>query len=344
MKKRNIVIVVVFAAAIAAVILVPRGVGGGTSPGGAELSRGAPPAAGPGMPAGPSIPTETRQAFTVRSTKVIREDLQTYLELNGEVDFVAKLDVYPDTAGRMEWLSAQPGDRVTKGQLLARVDPSRPGERYELSPVYAPTAGTVVAVNLAEGATLSTATAIMRIAKSDELEISARVNEREIAVLKAGLKASLSLEAWPGISFPATVKRVSPVVDPTSRTKEIILKLDQADSRVNAGMFAKIRLDTSLHRNLTTVPTNAVVSYYDERYVWVLEADSTVQRRVVIPGVSVDGRTAIRTGLTEGERIILEGTQVLSEGAAVRDVASTSASSSAAPATAAVTGTAGGAQ
>ena len=294
----------------------------------------------------------TRQAFTVRSTPVIQEDLQAYLELNGEVDFVAKLDVYPDTSGRVEWLSVQPGDRVRKGQLLARVDPSRPGERYELSPVYAPTAGTVVAVNLAVGSTLSTSTAIMRIARSDELEIIARVNEREIAVLKNGLKASLSLEAWPGIRFPATVTRVSPVVDPASRTKEIILKLDQIDSRVNAGMFAKIRLDTSLHRTLITVPTNAVASHYDERYVWVLQKDNTVQRRVVISGVSIDGRTAIRTGLTKGELVIIEGIQVLSDGATVRDVASTSTRSSAVSSTsssadsapAAVTGNAGGGQ
>ena len=254
MRKRNIFIIVVFAAAIAAVILIPKSSGSGRS-------------AGPGMPTGSIGTTGKGQAFTVRSTPVIQEDLQSYLELNGEVDFVAKLDVYPDTSGRIEWLSVQPGDKVKKGQLLARVDPSRPGERYELSPVYAPAAGTIVSVNLAEGATLSTATAILRIARSDELEISARVNEREIAVLKAGLKASLSLEAWPGIRFPATVTRVSPVVDPTSRTKEIILKLDQVDSRVNAGMFAKIRLDTMLHRNLTTVPANAVVSHYDERTV-----------------------------------------------------------------------------
>jgi multidrug efflux pump subunit AcrA (membrane-fusion protein) len=346
MKKRNIFIIVVFTAAIVAVILLPQGLGGDTSANSTALPQGEPMAAGSGFPAGARTTAGTRQAFTVRSTPVIQEDLQAYLELNGEVDFVAKLDVYPDTSGRVEWLSVQPGDRVSKGQLLARVDPSRPGERYELSPVYSPTAGTVVTVNLAVGSTLSTSTAIMRIARSDELEISAKVNEREIAVLKNGLKARLSLEAWPGISFPATISRISPVVDATSRTKEIILKLDQLDSRVNAGMFAKIRLDTSLHRQLLTVPANAVVSHYDERYVWVLQEDNTVQRRVVVPGVSIDGRTAIRTGLSKGELVITEGIQVLSDGATVRDVAITSAQSSAASskdsATGAISGSAGG--
>lgn len=346
MKKRNIFIIVVFAAAIAAVVLIPKGSSSGTSANGAGQSRGAPAPAGTGLPTGLGMPagsmsaTGSRQAFTVRSTPVIQEDLQSYLELNGEVDFIAKLDVFPDTSGRIEWLSVQPGDYVKKGQLLARVDPSRPGERYELSPVYAPAAGTIVVVNLAEGATLSTSTAIMRIARSDELKISARVNERDIAVLKAGLRAKLSLEAWPGISFPATVSRVSPVVDATSRTKEIILMLDKLDSRINAGMFAKIRLDTTLYRNLVTVPANAVVSYYDERYVWVLLADNTVQRRVVVPGVSIDGRTAIRTGLSKGELVIVEGIQVLGDGASVRDVANVAA----VPGAAAVTGTAGGGQ
>ena len=55
--------------------------------------------------------------------------------------------------------------------------------------------------------------------------------------------------------------------------------------------------------------------------MWVLKEDATVERRPVVVGVSVDGKTAIREGLQGGERVVVEGLQVLSDGAAVRDVA-----------------------
>ena len=63
-------------------------------------------------------------------------------------------------------------------------------------------------------------------------------------LLKIGLKAEISLEAYPEQIFSATVVRVSPVLDAASRTKQVILNFDKKDSRVNAGMFAKVKLYT----------------------------------------------------------------------------------------------------
>ncbi len=316
MKKRNIFILIVVAAAIAALIFIPKG---GQFPGMGQ--------AGPGAPGG--APARARMAFTVRSEVALRGNLQSRLPLNGDIDFAATIDVYPDTAGRIESLEVAIGDRVRRGQRVARIDPSRPGERYELSPVLAPADGTIVALNLPERASASVQSPIMRIAKSDELEITARVNERDIAVLSPGLKASIGLEAWPGISFPATLTKLSPYVDATSRTKAITLAFDKRDPRINAGMYAKISLDTILHRDLVIVPADAIATRYDETFVWVVKEDATVERRPVQVGVTVDGRTAIREGLAEGERVVVEGLQILSDGAAVRDVATQAAAGNA---------------
>jgi len=307
-KKRNILILIVVAAAIVALIFIPKG---SPFPGGGQ--------GGPGAPG--TAPGRARMAFTIRSEEALRGNLQSRLLLNGDIDFAATIDVYPDTAGRIESLEVKVGDKVKQGQRVARIDPSRPGERYELSPVNAPADGTIVALNLPERASVSVQSPIMRIAKSDELEITARVNERDIAVLVPGLKAMIGLEAWPGVSFAATLTQVSPYVDPASRTKAITLVLDKKDPRVFAGMYAKISLDTVLHRDLVIVSSDAVATRYSETFVWVLKEDATVERRPVVVGVSVDGKTAIREGLQGGERIVVEGLQVLSDGAAVRDVA-----------------------
>jgi multidrug efflux pump subunit AcrA (membrane-fusion protein) len=87
-------------------------------------------------------------------------------------------------------------------------------------------------------------TSLMAISLNENLEINARIPEREIAGLVTGLKAEVSLQAYPGEVFHATVNRVSPVVDSISRTKLINLRFDQEDRRINAGMFARLRLNT----------------------------------------------------------------------------------------------------
>lgn len=314
MKKRNIVIITVIVLGLGALLLAPKlkaTFGGSATAGTAPAAT-----AGPGQ-------NRTRRAttFTVRSQIVKKEDLQSYLDLNGEIDYVAKLDVFADISGRVRSIEAELGSWVQQGQLLARIDPSRPGERYELSPVYAPVAGRLVILNITEGASVNTQSPLMRIARSDELEVLARVNERDIGALKTGLLAKIYLEAWPGLAFPAKVQRIDPMVDPVSRTKSISLVFDASDPRINAGMFPRIRLNTDLHRNSITIPSQAIGSRYDERFVWLIRDDDSVERRLIVLGIQVDGRSQILEGLAEGERVVTEGSQVLSEGAKVLDVA-----------------------
>ena len=70
--------------------------------------------------------------------------------------------------------------------------------------------------------------------------------------------------------FNATVTRVSPVVDAATRTKEIILNFDKKDSRINAGMFAKVRLFTSKYSGHIVVSRDAVVLQDDDSYLFVV--------------------------------------------------------------------------
>ena len=74
------------------------------------------------------------------------------------------------------------------------------------------------------------------------MQVVAKIPERYIADLRIGQKAEVVLKAYPNDVFYANVVRISPVVDPASRTKEIILNFDKKYDKVNAGMFAKVKL------------------------------------------------------------------------------------------------------
>jgi len=297
MRRRNLILTAAFAAIVALLVALPKG------------NKGARP--GPG---------EGESAFRITSVEAQTADMTAYLEMNGDVEADNTVAAYPDIAGKLARLRVELGSIVKKGDLIADVDPSRPGERYAMSPVYAPIRGTVTSTPQKPGATVTTGTAIVEIGDIERLQVVAKVSERDVAVLKKGLKAVVSFEAYPGVEFGATVFRVSPLVDSTSRTKEIYLAFDNPDARINSGMFAKVKLYTTLYKDSVTVPEDAIVQNYDKTYVYVVNGDDTVSKREVRRGITVDGISQVVAGLEPGERVAYQGVTVLSDGAKIKDV------------------------
>ena len=154
----------------------------------------------------------------------------------------------------------------------------------------------------------------------ENLQVTASVPERYVAELKTGLKAEVYLEAYPGVVFTATVSRVSPVVDAATRTKEIILNFDKKDSRINAGMFAKVKLFISKYEGHIAIPKDAVVEQDENSYLYIVNDDNTVSKRVVKLGKSVDGIIQVVDNVMPGERVVVDGMLAISDGVKVYDI------------------------
>jgi multidrug efflux pump subunit AcrA (membrane-fusion protein) len=275
-----------------------------------------------GMAGGGSAKPEAPAAetvFSVRTTTAANRDLQAYLELNGNIVNENQVAVFPDMGGKLVSVNVALGSRTKKGQVIAEVDPSKPGFSYSISPVIAPISGTVVGVPLSVGATVSASSVIVTIADSRRLEIEAHIPEREVGQLREGLGAEITLAAFPGEIFQARVSQVSPMLDANSRTKRIVLDFVVQDNRINAGMFAGIKLNTRNYKNVIAVPAESVVELRGVNGVYAL--DDSGERalfREIQAGVTVDGETEIRSGLEAGALVVVQGQQFLTDGAKVR--------------------------
>lgn len=311
-KTKNTLIII----SIAAVALLAALVG-------INISKKKGGAGGPGMPGkGGFGGGRGNTTFTVRSVEAKTETLTDYVITNGEVQSQSAVEVFPSMGGKVAQINVMLGSHVNRGDVIAKVDPSEPGTRYALSPVEAPISGSIVSSPMKVGTKVTTNSAITMIGDVDNLQVSAPVPERFVAELKTGLKAEVTLEAYPGVVFTATVSRVSPVVDATTRTKEIILNFDKKDSRVNAGMFAKIKLYTTKYADKLVVPADAVVTNDNgASYLFVVNDNYTVSRREVETGKSVDSLIQVTDNLVAGERVVYEGMLSLSDGAKVNDLA-----------------------
>ena len=266
------------------------------------------------------LPKAEETVYTVKTQKLERTNLQEYLRVNGTVKAENSISVYPDMAGKLTRVPVTLGSYVKKGQVIAEVDPSSPGSYYTTSPVYAPISGYITSLPLTTGTTVTTSSEIAIIGNINNLQIECKIPESKIAVLKNGLVAHVGLEAYKGEVFPAHIFRISPIVDETSRTKQVYLIFDTNDSRINAGMYVKMLLDTVLHENVITVPTDCIVSENTKSFVYVYNSDGTVSKREIKTGAMVDGVAEVTQGLDEGESVVVSGMQVLSDGVKVKEV------------------------
>lgn len=279
-------------------------------------------AGGPGKGGGRGRGGTGNTIFTVRSAEAVKKTLNDYVITNGEVESQSAVEVFPSMGGKVQQINVLLGSQVKKGDVIAKIDPSEPGTKYALSPVEAPISGSIVSTPLKVGTKVTTNSAVTMIGDIDNLQISASVPERYVSELKTGLKAEITVEAYPDVIFMATVSRVSPVVDAATRTKQVIMNFDKKDSRVNAGMFAKVKLYTSKYSGKLVVPSDAIITNDDDvSYLFVVNDDYTVSRRTVKTGKSIDGMIQVTDNLMAGERVVYEGMLSLSDGANVNDLA-----------------------
>jgi multidrug efflux pump subunit AcrA (membrane-fusion protein) len=255
--------------------------------------------------------------FSVKAAQAGIHTLAAILEINGDIVSGRQAEVFPDTSGKLTSVRVSLGSRVHKGDIIAYLDPSKPGMNYMPSPVSAPISGTISSMPVSTGMTVGPGTSITTISVMEDLEIIARIPEREIAGLEEGLKADVTLQAYPGEIFTATVVHVSPILDSASRTKLITLRFDRNDPRINAGMFARIRINTKNYPDTLAIPAEAVMDKHGVRTVFV-SREGKAELREITTGVTIDGLTEIKSGLRAGEIVVIQGQQLLSDGVAVR--------------------------
>lgn len=263
--------------------------------------------------------------FAVNAYKAVPRTLDDYLEFGGNVQAASSVDIFPDVqSGKISKLYVKIGDKVKKDEVVAEVDASRPGMDYKSSPVKAPVSGTITSFPLNVGSTVSAQTSIGKISSTGKLEIKTNVAERFISRISMYQKAELTFDAYPGEKFPATLVEIDPVLDTSSRTLGIKLIQEPTDSRLRAGMYARIKLVTDSKKNTIVIPNNVVVTRNEEDIVYIIDPQTnTVKASPVKKGIRVDDKQEITMGIAPGDLVVIKGQALLTDGAKVNIVSIT---------------------
>jgi multidrug efflux pump subunit AcrA (membrane-fusion protein) len=278
-------------------------------------------------PFGGKKPADTGPTvFAVNTTRTVRGQIRDYLAVSGDIVAGSTVDAYSDVAGKITKLYVSVGSRVQKDDPIAEVDPSKPGMTFVPGVAKAPISGTIVALPAQLGMTISQAVPVARLSGSGALELRTYVAERFISKMRLGLGAEITLDAYPGLVFRGRIKELSPVVDTVSRTMEVRLSVDNSESRLKAGMFAKVKIITKEKNDIVKIPAAAVVRRFGEDYVFSVETDAAdpaftvARKRQVTAGILIDDQLEILQGLDADEEIVIRGQTLLDEGSRVNVV------------------------
>ncbi|MEK7585076.1 MAG: efflux RND transporter periplasmic adaptor subunit [Patescibacteria group bacterium] len=189
----------------------------------------------------------------------------------------------------------------------AESDLAEAREDYADSFLRAPFGGTVTSVEPEVGELISASEAVVSMISFDELNLEANVPEADVAKIKVGDSARVTLDAYGGDEvFNATVQSIDPaaeVIDGVA-TYRTVLHFLTPNTKIKSGMTAEIDITGERRENVLAVPQRAVVNEIDRKFVHVRRGGVVVEQEVQTGFRGADGRVEITSGLTAGDEVV----------------------------------------
>lgn len=195
--------------------------------------------------------------------------------------------------------------------------------RLSYTVIRAPFAGRLGLRRVSVGSLVGPETEITTLDDTALIKLDFAVPEIFLARLEAGLPIVARSAAYPDRTFEGIVSSVDSRVDPVSRTVTVRALLENDQRLLRAGMFLTVSLLREDIRSLL-IPEQAIVPDQSRQFVWVVDENETAHFREVNTGRRRPGQVEILSGLEEGERVIIAGTQKARDGQPVTVITETS--------------------
>ena len=223
--------------------------------------------------------------------------------------FISKADVERKTATR-DAARAQVG--------VVHAQSSEIAARNRRLDIRAPAAGLVLTRAVEAGQVVGPSSGVLfRIAKGGEIELKAQLSETDLAQLRLGAHADVK-PVGSAQSFSGQIWQIAPVID--AQTRQGIARIALAyNEALRPGGFAEAKLALGT-MDAPILPESAVLSSESGSYVYVINAQNKVEKRVVKVSDVSDAGIAIGSGLDGSERVVVSAGAFLNPGEKVLPV------------------------
>lgn len=237
--------------------------------------------------------------------------LQAQLQLANQEVELQRLKALYDAGG----ISKSDYDAVEMSYNIAKTQVENLVENTILR---SPVDGVVTARNYDAGDMFAMSAPIYVVEQIKPVKILVAISESEYTKVKKGDSVEIVADALPGITFYGKIEKIYPTIDPTTRTFNVEVVVANNYSTLRPGMFARVKIDFGANSNVV-IPDVAVVKQQGsgERFVYVLNADGTVEYRKIVLGRRMGKEYEVLEGLSDGDKIVTGGQIRLKDGVKV---------------------------
>jgi len=204
---------------------------------------------------------------------------------------------------------------------LAQADAAlrRAREVQRNATITSPVTGYVVERNYDAGA-IPGDLPVFVVADMRQMKLEAGVSELEAGRIRVGLKANVSVQAKPGMTFEGHLAAIAPEVDERNRHFKIDVRVPNNNRALLSGMYATARIVESTATNAVVLPKDAVMTKDGQRIVQKVQGD-TLSTVAVTEGLSDGTRVQILAGLAAGDIVLADARRQVPAGSKVRGIA-----------------------
>jgi RND family efflux transporter MFP subunit len=182
--------------------------------------------------------------------------------------------------------------------------------------VRAPLTGLVAERLVSVGDYVSRGTHVATVVRVDPLRVELTIPEQQVSLVKVGQAVRLTVDAYPGQEFQASVRFISPALRSDQRALTVEAVAPNADGRLKPGLFATALIRQADAAPALLVPATAVETVAGTSRVYVVK-DGRVEERIVTTGETAGNRVEITSGVSKGDVIACEPKGRLVDGRAV---------------------------
>ncbi len=179
------------------------------------------------------------------------------------------------------------------------------GETRRTLTFRSPVSGIVMEKKAVQGMRFMPGDSLYQIADLSSVWVIADVYEQDIAQVRTGSKAKVSISAYPDRNFAGTITYVYPTLKPETRTIPVRLEIGNPGQLLKPAMFAEVELPVGGKSKVLTVPNSAVIDSGTRRIVLVQLAEGRFEPREVKLGSRTDSYVEVMDGVKNGEQVVV---------------------------------------
>ena len=240
--------------------------------------------------------------FTLYSPDLLNTETEYLLALKTRDQM--QQSIIPDARQRADDLVAAARQRLALWDLpeddIRAIENSR---RADAAVVFrSPAAGFILEKQALKGLHVVPGQTLYRIADVSTVWVEADVYENEVAAIRVGSTATVTIDAYPNEKFTGRAVYIYPYVDEKTRTNKVRFEFGNRGGRLKPGMYATVELKSGGAAGLT-VPADAVLDSGTEQVVFVAQGDGIFEPRNVKIGRRLGESIQVIEGLKEGDQV-----------------------------------------